>query len=86
MENQDVFSGYFSGYVEGKEVVLHYAESQELAHTYVFDTEEEAENFYQTCLKMGELTSEVSESKQALAHQVLIKESLKGKHYQTMVY
>ncbi|WP_313468257.1 hypothetical protein [Carnobacterium sp.] len=86
MEKQEVFSGYFSGHVEGKEVVLHYAESKDLAHTYVFETEQEAAIFYDMCLRIGEITSEVSESKQALVHQVLIKENLKGKKYEATVY
>lgn len=86
MEKQEVFSGYFSGHVEGKEVVLHYAESKDLAHTYAFETEQEAENFYDLCLRIGEITSEVPESKQALVHQELVKENLKGKKYKATIY
>lgn len=86
MMSKKILSGYFMTYVEENEVVIHYAESEELAHSYVFETEEEAEDFYHLCLKMGELAAEVTPRKQAATHQVLIKESLKGKKYQALAY
>ena len=86
MKDLEQFSEYFSGYIEDKEVVLYYADTRELAHTYEFETEEEADTFYQLCLRVGEMVEEVSENKRASAHQVFINESLKNVNYKATTY
>lgn len=86
MKELEQFSDFFSGYIEEKEVVLHYADTKELAHTYEFESEEEANKFYQLCLRIGEMIEEVPINKQASAHQVFINESLKNVKYKATVY
>ncbi|WP_034549747.1 hypothetical protein [Carnobacterium funditum] len=86
MKALEQFSEYFSGYIEDQEVVLYYADTRELAHTYEFEMEEEANTFYQLCLRVGEMVEEVPENKRASAHQVFINESLKNVNYKATTY
>ncbi|MGB3159748.1 hypothetical protein [Carnobacterium sp.] len=86
MKDLEHFSEYFSGYREDKEVVLYYADTRELAHTYEFETQEDAETFYQLCLRVGEMVEDVPVNKRASAHQVFINESLKKVNYKATTY
>ncbi|MCA9765895.1 MAG: hypothetical protein KC455_05705 [Carnobacterium sp.] len=86
MRELEQFSDYFSGYIEEKEVVLYYADTREIAHTYEFETEEEAKKFYQLCLNVAEVAEEVPEKKRASVHQVFINESLKNVQYKATTY
>lgn len=61
--------------------MLYYTEAIELAHG-LFEIEE----FYQVCIKVGELTAEVFPTKQALTHQAILKESFKRKKVPKLVY
>ena len=86
MKDLEQFSDYFSGYKEDKEVVLYYADTRELAHTYEFETEEEADTFYKLCLRVGEMVEDVPINKRASAHQVFVNESLKNVRYKATTY
>ena len=79
-------SDFFSGYQERRKVVLYYADTKELANTYTFKTEEEAETFFQLCLRVGEMVEEVPEKKRAAAHLNFVNESLKNVTYKAVTY
>lgn len=86
MKDLEQFSDFFSGYKERRKVVLYYADTRELAHTYTFKTEEEANTFYQLCLRVGEMVEDVPEKKRAAAHQNFVNESLKNVAYRATTY
>lgn len=81
-----IISTYFSVYINGKEVVLHYANSRELAQEFRFKLEEDAQRFYQACLDIEKSIERVSEAKQEITHNQWVKQTLTGVDYEYEEY
>ncbi|WP_035052360.1 hypothetical protein [Carnobacterium pleistocenium] len=81
-----IISTYFSVYINEKEVVLHYANSKELAQEFQFKVQEDAEHFYRACLAIEKSIENVSESKQEVTHNQWVKQTLKGVDYEYAEY
>lgn len=81
-----IISTYFSVYINEKEVVLHYANSKELAQEFQFKLEEDAQQFYQACLAIEKSIENLSGSKKEMIHNQWVKQTLNGVDYQYVEY
>lgn len=81
-----IISTYFSVYINEKEVVLHYANSKELAQEFRFKLEEDAQRFYQACLDIEKSIENLAEAKQETTHNQWVKQTLTGVNYQYEEY
>lgn len=79
-------STYFSVYINEKEVVIHYANTKELAQEFLFKLEEDAERFYQSCLDIEKSIENLSASKQEITHNQWVKQTLKDVDYEYVEY
>lgn len=81
-----IISTYFSVYINEKEVVLHYANSKELAQEFRFKLEEDAQRFYQACLDIEKSIENLAEAKQEVTHNQWVKQTLTGVDYEYEEY
>lgn len=79
-------STYFSVYINEKEVVLHYANTKELAQEFQFKMEEDAQRFYQACLDIEKSIENLSAPKQEITHNQWVKQTLNGVDYEYVEY
>lgn len=79
-------STYFSVYLNEKEVVLHYANTKELAQEFQFKMEEDALQFFQACLGIEKSIEHLSTQKQESTHNQWVKQALKGVDYDYAEY
>ncbi|MBT2731012.1 hypothetical protein [Carnobacterium sp. ISL-102] len=81
-----IISTYFSVYINEKEVVLHYANSKELAQEFQFKLEEDAQQFYQACLAIEKSIENLSGPKKEVIHNQWVKQTLNGVDYEYVEY
>ena len=79
-------STYFSIYLNEKEVVLHYANTIELAQEFQFKMEEDALQFFQACLDIEKSIENLAIQKQESTHNQWVKQALKGVDYEYAEY
>lgn len=79
-------STYFSVYINEKEVVLHYANTKELAQEFQFKLEKDALQFFQACLDIESSIENLSAQKQENTHNQWVKQTLKGIDYEYTEY
>ena len=79
-------STYFSVYLNEKEVVLHYANTKELAQEFQFKMEEDALQFFQACLDIEKSIENLATQKQESTHNQWVKQALKGVDYEYAEY
>ena len=77
---------FFSVYLNEKEVVLHYANTKELAQEFQFKMEEDALQFFQACLDIEKSIENLSTQKQESTHNQWVKQALKGVDYDYAEY
>ncbi|MER2227419.1 MAG: hypothetical protein ABS916_10330 [Carnobacterium sp.] len=85
MEKRKI-STFFSVYLNEKEVVLHYANTKELAQEFQFKMEEDALQFFQACLDIEKSIENLSTQKQESTHNQWVKQALKGVDYEYKEY
>ena len=81
-----IISTYFSVYINENEVVLHYANSKELAQEFRFKLEEDARRFYQACLDIEKSIENLSGPKQEVTHNQWVKQTLSGVDFEYTEY
>lgn len=79
-------STYFSVYINEKEVILHYANTKELAQEFQFKMEEDALKFFQACLDIEKSIEKLATLKQESTHNQWVKQALKGVDYEYTEY
>ena len=81
-----IISTYFSVYINENEVVLHYANSKELAQEFQFKLEEDAQHFYQACLDIEKSIENLSGPKKEVTHNQWVKQTLSGVDFEYTEY
>lgn len=81
-----IISTYFSVYINENEVVLHYANSKELAQEFRFKLEEDAQRFYQECLDIEKSIENLSGPKKEVTHNQWVKQTLSGVDFEYTEY
>lgn len=84
--NYEVISPYCGLNMEGDTVNVYYLQTEDLAREYVFESEKDAQDFYNSAKNLDAFMVNVPEGKEELYHQAFLEQTLKDKDYELILH